>query len=138
MNKVLIVGRLTRDPLVQTTGSGAKYARITVAVTRRFNREQADFIPVVVWRQSAEFVEKYIKKGDLVSVEGSFSTGSYQKDGQTVYTYEVNADQINALGTRPQGERTTTIQTNDPVAAAPAQEAPATASNDDTPWEIDL
>ena len=88
MNKAILIGRLTRDPEVRySQGQNATaVARFTMAVDRRWKREgdpSADFIPCVVFGKSAEFVEKYFRKGMRVSVSGRIQTGSYtNKDGQ--------------------------------------------------------
>ena len=95
MNKVVLVGRLTRDPEVRySQGNNATaVARYTVAVDRRFKKDgeqTADFIPCVVFGCSAEFAEKYFSKGTKVAVSGRIQTGSYtNKDGQKVYTTDV-------------------------------------------------
>ena len=95
MNKVILVGRLTRDPEVRySQGDHATaFARYTVAVDRRFKRDgepTADFIPCVVFGRSAEFAEKYFRQGMRVSISGRIQTGSYtNKDGVKVYTTEV-------------------------------------------------
>jgi single-strand DNA-binding protein len=95
MNKVVLVGRLTRDPEVRySTGeNGTAVARYTIAVDRRFKKEHepsADFIPCVVFGRSAEFAEKYFRQGMRVSVSGRIQTGSYtNKEGIKVYTTEV-------------------------------------------------
>ena len=95
MNKVVLMGRLTRDPEVRYT-QGDKpmaIARYTLAVDRRFKREgdqSADFIPCVVFGKGGEFVEKYCKKGTKLAVSGRIQTGSYtNRDGQKVYTTEI-------------------------------------------------
>lgn len=95
MNKVILVGRLTRDLEVRySQGDHATaVARYTVAVDRRFKRDgepTADFIPCVVFGRSAEFAEKYFRQGMRVSISGRIQTGSYtNKDGVKVYTTEV-------------------------------------------------
>lgn len=95
MNKVVLVGRLTRDPEVRYSqgDSATAVARYTVAVDRRFKRDgepTADFIPCVVFGRSAEFAEKYFRQGMRISVSGRIQTGSYtNKDGVRVYTTEV-------------------------------------------------
>ena len=95
MNKVVLVGRLTRDPEVRySQGNNATaVARYTVAVDRRFKRDgepTADFIPCVVFGRSAEFAEKYFRQGLKIAVTGRIQTGSYtNKDGQKVYTTDV-------------------------------------------------
>ena len=97
MNRVILMGRLTRDPDVRYTTGNAQMciARYTLAVDRRFSRNNndgnnADFIPCVVFGKSAEFTEKYLRKGTKVAVVGRIQTGSYtNKDGVKVYTTEV-------------------------------------------------
>ena len=95
MNKVVLMGRLTRDPEVRySQGEPATaVARYTLAVERRFQREgaqTADFIPCVVFGKSAEFAEKYFRQGLKIAVTGRIQTGSYtNRDGQKVYTTEV-------------------------------------------------
>ena len=97
MNKVILMGRLTKDPDIRyTQGDNSMcIARYTLAVDRRFNRNNndgnsADFIPCVVFGRSAEFTEKYLKKGTKMAIVGRIQTGSYtNKDGVKVYTTEV-------------------------------------------------
>ena len=94
MNKVVLMGRLTKDPEVRyTQGENMAVARYTLAVNRRFkkdNEQTADFIPCVAFGKAAEFTEKYFHKGMQVTVSGRIQTGSYtNKDGQKVYTTDV-------------------------------------------------
>ena len=109
MNKVILIGNLTRDPEAFTTQSGVSRSTFTVAVQRRFANAQgvreADFIPVVAWRQSADFVNRYLTKGSKVAVEGSMQVRSYDaQDGSKRYVTEVIADNIEALGSRDEGQ----------------------------------
>lgn len=95
MNKVILIGRLTKDPEVRYSqgNTATAIARYTLAVDRRFKRENepsADFINCIVFGKAAEFTEKYLSKGTKVAVTGRIQTGSYtNKDGQTVYTTDV-------------------------------------------------
>ena len=95
MNKVMLVGRLTKDPNVRYSqgDNPTAVARFTLAVDRRFKRDgepTADFIPCVVFGRSAEFAEKYFRQGMRISVSGRIQTGSYtNRDGQKVYTTDV-------------------------------------------------
>ena len=95
MNKVVLVGRLTRDPEVRYSqgDSATAVARYTLAVDRKFKRDNeptADFIPCVVFGRSGEFAEKYFRQGMRVSISGRIQTGSYtNKEGVKVYTTEV-------------------------------------------------
>ena len=92
MNKVMLMGRLTKDPEVRT-GESTTVAKYTLAVNRKFKKDgepTADFIPCVVFGRSAEFTEKYFRKGMQVAISGRIQTGSYtNKDGQKVYTTDV-------------------------------------------------
>ena len=95
MNKVILMGRLTRDPEVRYSAgeSSTAVARYTLAVDRRFKRDgepTADFINCVTFGRSAEFAEKYLRQGTKIAITGRIQTGSYtNKEGQRVYTTEV-------------------------------------------------
>lgn len=99
MNKVILVGRLTRDPEVRYSQgeNPTAVARYTIAVDRRFKRDgepTADFINCVTFGKSAEFVEKYFRKGLRISISGRITTNSYtNKDGIKVYTTEVTVEE---------------------------------------------
>lgn len=106
MNRVELVGRITKDVEVTKTSQQLSLARFTVAVNRRFNRDQTDFINCVAWRQTADFLGRYAKKGALVSIEGSIQTSSYDNPttGQRVYRTEVSVDNANLLESRAVSE----------------------------------
>lgn len=91
MNKVMLMGRLTKDPEVRwTQGENAMaIARYNLAVDRRGKDKEADFISCVAFGKSGEFAEKYLKKGTKIVVSGRIQTGSYEKDGKKVYTTDV-------------------------------------------------
>ena len=91
MNKVFLIGRLTRDPEVRYTQSGKAIARFGLAVDRRGKDKGADFINCLAWDKLAETIGNYIQKGRKIAIEGSIQTGSYEKNGQKVYTVEVVA-----------------------------------------------
>ena len=136
MNKVILIGNLTRDPEAFTTQSGVSRSTFTVAVQRRFANAQgvreADFIPVVAWRQSADFVNRYLTKGRKVAVEGSIQTRSYDaQDGSKRYVTEIIADSVEALGSRDDGQARPHDNGPTPPPAVPA----APSSNDFT--EVD-
>ena len=89
MNKAILMGRLTRDPDVRQAGE-TQVAKYTLAVDRRFKRDEADFIRCVAFGKGAEFAEKYLHQGTKVVVSGRIQTGSYDdKDGKKVYTTDV-------------------------------------------------
>lgn len=108
MNKVVLIGRVTRDPELRYTASNIPSTRFTLAVNRPFENQngerEADFINVVVWRKQAENVKKFVSKGSLIAVEGRIQTGSYEKDGQRVYTTDVVADNVQFLESKSQSQ----------------------------------
>ena len=96
INKVILMGRLTADPELKKTGDGVSVIRFTVAVNRpkQKDKEQAaDFISCVAFRQTAEFISKYFRKGSAIIVFGTIRTGFYEKDGTRIYTTDVIADE---------------------------------------------
>lgn len=113
MNKVIIKGRLTKDPEIRQTNSGEMVARYTVAVDR-YNSD-ADFIPCVAFRKSAEFARNYLHKGKEILVEGSIKTGSYEKDGRTFHTTDVIVDRQEFCGSR--SDSTENTQPSAPAAS---------------------
>ena len=103
LNTAIIMGRLTADPELKTTGSGLYVCSFTVAVNRRFKGQgeerQTDFIRCVAWRRAAEFLAKYFHKGSMVAVTGSIQVRKYEdKDGSKREAVEIVADQINFTG----------------------------------------
>lgn len=98
MNSVQLIGRLTRDPEVRYTDGGSSIARFSLAVDRRFKQENgadADFINIVSFGKTAEFIEKYFHKGMKVALNGRIQTGSYtDKDGKKVYTTDIVAENV--------------------------------------------
>lgn len=105
INRVVLVGRLTKDPELRYTPSGVAVTRFTLAVNRTFSNtngeKEADFINILVWRKPAENTATFLKKGSLAGVEGRIQTGSYEgTDGKRVYTTEVVADSVQFLEPR--------------------------------------
>ncbi|MCK5945682.1 MAG: single-stranded DNA-binding protein [Mycoplasmataceae bacterium] len=144
MNKVLLVGRLVRDPETKTTGSGIKYSRFTIAVNRQFSDDQADFVPIVAWRSQADFVGAYMKKGALMSIEGRFTSSTYKNNkDETVTRYEVTADRVQSLESkkasaeRNSGE-TKSVSSTQTIKFAEETKADENTKENDVPWELDL
>ena len=108
MNRVILVGRITKDPEVKTTQSNIPVCSFTLAVNRQFTDQsgerQADFIQCVVWRKQAENLERYVKKGALLGVEGRIQTRQYETDNGTRYVTEVLCDSIQFLESRSESE----------------------------------
>lgn len=102
LNRVVLVGRLTRDPELRYTAAGIAVAQFTLAVDRSYSSAQGeketDFIPIVVWRQLAENCANYLRKGRLAAVEGKMQTRNYENnEGRKVYVTEVIADNVRFL-----------------------------------------
>ena len=111
MNKVVLIGRLTRDPELRYTSSNIPSATFSLAVNRPFQNQngvrEADFINIVMWRKQAETAKKYLTKGSLISIEGRIQTRNYDgADGKKVYVTEVVADNFEFLETK--GQKTST------------------------------
>ena len=106
INVVVLMGRLVADPELKQTANGASVTSFRIAVDRNFaNKEtgerQADFITIVAWRQTAEFVCKYFRKGSMIAVEGSLQTRYYEdKDGNKRTAYEVVANNVSFTGSK--------------------------------------
>ena len=105
LNNAVIMGRLVADPELRTTGSGISVSSFTVAVDRRFNRQgedrQADFIDIIAWRQTAEFVSKYFRKGSMIAVQGYIQTRMYEdKNGNKRKAVEIVADNVSFCGSK--------------------------------------
>lgn len=118
MNKVVMIGNIAADPESRTTQSGIAQCSFRLGVQRRFANQQgqreADFFPVVCFRQTAEFAGKYLAKGRKVAVEGSLQTRSYDaQDGSKRYVTEIIADNIEFCDSKPEAQKAT--------APAPAQ-----------------
>ncbi len=109
MNKVILLGNLTKDPDLTTTTSGLSVAKFTLAVARKFKNAQGekevDFLNVVVWRTLADNCGKYLKKGSKCSVVGTVQNRSYEaKDGTKRYITEIVAEEVEFLSTAPKKE----------------------------------
>jgi len=105
MNKVFIIGNLTKDPDLRTTANGVSVCTFTLAVSRNWARGEADFIPVITWRGLAENCGQYLAKGKKCAVSGSIRTRSYDaNDGTKRYATEVVADKVQFLGTPKSSE----------------------------------
>ncbi len=114
LNKVVLMGRLVADPELRQTPTGVSVLPFRIAVNRTYNRDQTDWIDIVAWRQQAEFVGKYFSKGDMIIVEGSLQSRSYEdKQGNKRTAIEVVADQVHFAsnkGDKPQAGAQATSQ----------------------------
>ena len=105
MNKVFLIGNLTKDPELSTTNSGISVCRFTLAVSRRFigssGERETDFLNIIAWRSQAENCSKYLRKGSKCAVVGSIQTRSYDaQDGSKRYITEITADEVEFLSSR--------------------------------------
>lgn len=105
MNKVFLIGNLTKDPELNTTPNNISVCKFTVAVSRRFTSsdgtKEADFLPIVRWRGQAENCGKYLRKGSKVGIAGTIQTRSYEaNDGSRRYVTEIVADEVEFLNSR--------------------------------------
>jgi single-strand DNA-binding protein len=102
LNRVILIGRLTRDPELKYTPNGTAVANFTLAINRKFNREETDFIDIVVWRGLAENCANYLGKGRLAAVEGRLQIRTYEdREGQKRKVAEVIADDVRFLDRAP-------------------------------------
>ncbi len=129
LNKAILMGRLTRDPEVRTTTTGVSVARFSLAIDRRFQRQgeerQTDFINVVCFNRTADFVRQYFVKGQMMCVVGSIQTRSWDgQDGKKNYATEVVAEEVNFCGSKKE-----TGASDTPTAAGNSY-APAETNND--------
>ncbi len=148
INRVVLVGRLTRDPEPRHTKSGVAVTRFTLAVNRNYTNQQgereADFINITTWRGLAENVAKYTRKGALVGVEGRLQVTTYEnQEGKTVWSTEVVADDVRFLESKNSragdsdfvgnntGYNQNRISNEDPFASAGK---PIDLSDDDLPF----
>ncbi len=106
LNSVILIGRLTRDPELRYTTNGTALCRFSLAVQRKFNKDEADFIDIVAWRTLAENCANYLGKGRLVAVEGRLQVRSYEtQDGQRRRSTDVIADDVRFLDRAPSSDR---------------------------------
>jgi single-strand DNA-binding protein len=108
LNKVILGGRLTADPEIKKTGSGVAVTSFTIAVDRKYSKDsekKADFITIVAWRQTAEFICKYFTKGSAIIICGELQTRSWTDDsGKKRYATEVLANEVNFVESKKNSE----------------------------------
>lgn len=145
LNCVIIMGRLTADPELKTTTSGISVTSFAVAVERAFAKQgeerQADFIDVVAWRSTAEFVTKYFRKGSMIAIQGSLQTRMYEdKNGNKRKAFDVVADNVSFCGSKAESGTSggSKFDTQAATPAASYQSATADDFTDAFPAEDDL
>ena len=131
VNKVILVGNVGLDPEVRTLETGVKVARVRLATSERiFNRqtnettEHTEWHTVTLWRGLAEVVDKYVRKGSQLYIEGSLRTREWERDGVKHYATEIVADEMKLLGRRPEGPQQPGYAQSQPTYQQPAYQAP--------------
>ena len=108
MNKTFLIGRLTKKPEIRYTESNNAICSFSIAIDRSYTnkegKKETDFINIKVFGKQAENVSKYCDKGSLVAIDGRIQTGSYEKEGKKVYIFEVVADRVQFLDSKPKEE----------------------------------
>lgn len=136
MNKVLLIGRLTKEPEIRHTQNGATVVSYTLAVNRRIQtpgQPDADFISCVAWNKTADLMAQYLHKGSLIGVEGRIQTRSYDNQyGNRVYVTEVMTESIQFLEPKNEGKQNTGYQPNNTVGYDPNETSDINA--DDLPF----
>ena len=132
MNKVYLIGNLTRDPEMRSTQAGIPVCNFSIAVNRRFRnaqtgQQETDFFNIVAWRQLAELCSRYLAKGRKVAVSGSIQTRTYEaQDGSKRSAFDIVADEVEFLSSAQAGASSGEYHTPSPAPAAPrAPQAPA-------------
>lgn len=105
MNNVSIIGRITKENELRYSPQGTAVLRNSVAVNRKFKREETDFINILAFGKTAELIANHMNKGDQLGIEGHIQTGSYEKDGKKIYTFEVVVDNITFLSNKQQEKK---------------------------------
>jgi len=143
VNKVILVGRLGKDPEVRNLENGAVVANFTVATSESYKdkttgdkKEITEWHNIVLWRGLAEIAQKYLHKGDMVYVEGKLRTRSWEKEGVTRYTTEIVGDNMTMLSTKGSGGNSNSQYATAETSAADnfRANAPVDTSTDDLPF----
>ena len=128
LNKVILQGRLVVDPDLRSTPNGTSVTSFRIAVNRNYNRDLTDWIDIVAWRQTAEFVTRYFQKGSMIIVEGSIQTRNYEdKNGNKRTAVEVVSDQVYFCESKNKERQ----QSSFPVPNEPKQESFSIDNPDD-------
>lgn len=111
MNTVNIIGRLVRENELRYSPSGTAVLKNTIAVNRKFKKDESDFVSILAFQKTAELIANHINKGDQFGIDGHIQTGSYEKDGKKVYTTEVVVDNITFIGGSKKEDKPNTAPT---------------------------
>ena len=134
LNKVILIGRITKEISLMRTNTNRDYTRFTLAVNRRSqNGEQsADFISCIAWNKTAVTMHDYLRKGALIAIEGRLNTGSYEKNGERIYTTDVIVENFHFLESKRDSEgQNTTTYTNTSQTTSESYNTPTEPDIDD-------
>lgn len=142
VNKVILVGRLGKDPEVRNLENGATVANFTMATSETYRdkttgdkKEITEWHNIVLWRGLADIAAKYLHKGDMVYIEGKLRTRSWEKEGVTRYTTEVVGDNMTMLSTKPSGSAQTEYAPSAPATRSSSEDSRMSDStSDDLPF----
>ena len=139
VNCAILMGRLTKDPELRTTQNGTSVTSFAVAVDREYVRQgeerQTDFINVVAWRQTAEFVSRYFKKGSMIAVQGSIQTRNYEdKNGNKRTAVEVIADKVSFCGSKAESGNSAPVDSQTNASDYTAINTNDSGEDDDLPF----
>lgn len=138
LNTAILMGRLTADPELKTTNSGLSVVSFCVAVDRRYQKDgekQADFLNVVAWRQTAEFICKYFQKGQMIAVQGSIQTRNYEdKNGNKRTAVEIVAENVSFCGSKSESDGQQTQNAPRPSVNVPADDFTPLDDDDGLPF----
>lgn len=142
MNNVNLIGRLVRDPEINYTASGLKFSMITLAVSSKTQKEHTDFVPIKLWGQEAQALGTYSKKGDLIAIEGSFVSATYNdQNGKQKTQYYVQCNRLQFLAkkqtnTTSNTTSNTTLKNQDIKQVNETQKS--TNDDDDFDWNFEI
>lgn len=139
INNVVLMGRLTADPELKTTPNGTSVTSFSLAVERNYapkgQERETDFINVVAWRQTADFICRYFSKGSMIAIEGSIQTRKYQdKKGNNRVSVEVVANQVSFCGSKNEGANTRQQEASDPLDVDTGDDFEDLPDDDDLPF----
>jgi single-strand DNA-binding protein len=141
VNKVILVGRLGKDPEARNIDNGAMVVNFTIATSETWKdkttgqkKESTEWHNIIMWRGLAEIAKKYLHKGDLVYIEGKLKTRSWEKDGVTRYITEILADNMTMLSTKNSGNASTNNQQSAPTSGGSNVDSMSSGGNDDLPF----
>lgn len=141
INKVILLGNVGKDPNVRMLKEDMKKADFTLATSEYYMKdgqkiEQTEWHNIACWRKNADFVEKYVKKGSQLYIEGKITTRSYEKDGQTKYITEIVANEVRILGRKPESGTTSegVANTSKMAVSEPNGQYASISDEDDLPF----